>query len=77
MEANYPIEDRLEFLISVTSEFAKKYAISVRQAFNYIRRFNGVKFLQEFYGIEHTQSYNDIVDDVKNICIKNGGLIGK
>jgi len=77
METNYPIEDRLEFLISVTSEFSKKYTISVKQAFNYIKRFNGIKFLQEFYDIEHTQSYPDIVEDVKNICINNGGMIGK
>ena len=31
--------------------------------------------VDEFYGVEHTQSFEDVVDDLTLYCHKNGGAL--
>lgn len=45
--------NRLEYAIALIADFAKTYHIKQRQAFNYLRRFNGLNFLKEHYGVMH------------------------
>ena len=33
----------------------------------------GIEFLKEFYDIERTLSFDDVMDDLATICRKNGG----
>ena len=65
----------LKFIIASISEFAKKYDISQKQAYNYLVRFKGFSHLTEFYNILHTQSFEDNVEVLAEICQLNGGQI--
>ena len=34
-----------------------------------------ITYVDEFYGVEHTQSFEDVVDDLAQYCHKNGGAL--
>lgn len=65
----------IDYIMTAIIEFAKRHNLSIRQASNYLNRFNGIDFLTEFYDVEHTLSFNDCVDDLTIICKNNGGGI--
>jgi len=41
----------------------------------YLNKFKGLDFIDKFYGVEHTQSIEDSVDDMTAVCKKNGGYL--
>lgn len=65
----------LRFTIAVVTEFAKHFELSQKQAYNYLVRFKGMSHLTEFYNVLHTQSFEDNVDVLAEICNHNGGLL--
>lgn len=65
----------LRFTIAVVTEFAKNFGISQKQAYNYLVRFKGMTHLNEFFDILHTQSFEDNVEILAEICQHNGGLL--
>lgn len=73
----YPLKDQIEFIVASVSEFGNTYSLSLRQAFNYMDRFKGLRYLQEHYGVEHTFSFKDIVEHLTAVCRHNGGEIGQ
>jgi len=38
-------------------------------------RFKGIDFVDKFYNVEHTQSFDDVVQDLAIYCRKNGGAL--
>ena len=34
------------------------------------------QFLKEFYDVEHTLSFEEVLDDLTVICRRNGGAVG-
>ncbi|MBR4677464.1 MAG: DUF3791 domain-containing protein [Bacteroidales bacterium] len=72
---DYNIRDKVEWTLVFAWEFAKKYGLSLKQAFNYLRRFEGIKFVDRNYGYVHTQSFTSMVDDIAEYCHKNGGAL--
>lgn len=63
------------YIVAVINEFAKTYHISVREANNYLIRFNGIDFLTEHYEAEHLLSLDDAIQDLTQVCLNNGGGI--
>ena len=53
--------------------FGRRFAISTKEAYLYLRKYRGIAFLIEFYDIEHRQSIEDAVDDLIIYCRNNGG----
>ncbi len=51
-----PVKDKIEYVISLVSDFAKKYSLSTTQAFNYPHRFNAITLIEQHYNIAHTLS---------------------
>lgn len=70
-------EDRnkLGFTVALISEFAACYAIRPRQAYAYLKRFDGLKHLEENYGVLHTQSFQDSIDAMTQVCSQHGGKL--
>ena len=66
---------KIPYINACIRAFAKRFGLSVKNAFLYLYRFKGVNFLDEFYEAEHLQSIDDAVDDLIIICQKNGGHI--
>lgn len=65
--------NRLEYTVALIADFARAYGIKQRQAFNYLRRFKGLEFLKEHYGVMHTQAFEDSIEDLALVCRRNGG----
>jgi hypothetical protein len=70
---NVRIEDKIAFIIAVVSEFASAFSLNPQQAYRYLDRFKGIDFVDKFYNVEHTLSFNDVVQDLAIYCRKNGG----
>jgi hypothetical protein len=69
------LEDKMSYIIAVVSEFAAKYSLNPQQAYRYLDRFKGIDFVDEFYSIEHTLPFEDVVSDLSVYCHKNGGAL--
>lgn len=61
------------YVVAAISEFAKAHKMSIREASNYLTRFKGIDFLTEHYEVEHLLSFDDVVEDLTQICFNNGG----
>ena len=57
-------KNKLEFMVALIAEFAATYRIKQKQA-----------FLQKHYDFMHTQSFEDVVEDLALICRRNGGQL--
>lgn len=60
--------DIFEYIIALVNEFAEKFNLSDKDAFNYIHRNNGIEFIEKNYGIIHTLDFAEAVDSVKLFC---------
>ena len=69
------IEDKIAYIIAVVNEFAVRFSLNPQQAYRYLNRFKGIDFLDEFYNVEHTLSFDDVVDDLAILCRKKGGAL--
>ena len=69
------IEDKVAYLIAVISEFAAKHTLTTPQAYRYLERFKGLDFVNRFYDVEHTFSFEDVVDDLTAYCHQKGGAL--
>ena len=69
------VKNKLEYIIAVVSEFAARFSLNPQQAYRYLDRFKGIDFVDRFYNVEHTQSFEDVVEDLALFCRKNGGQL--
>ena len=67
--------DVIEYTVVLISEFAKRFGLSEADAFRYIDRYNGMKLIDQCYGIMHTLSFADSVDGMASYCRRNGGKL--
>ena len=64
----------LEYIVVCISEFASLHGMHMKDAYIYLSRYKGIEFLKEFYDVEHTLSFDDVMGDLGVICRKNGGV---
>ena len=65
----------INYIVICINEFAKQCKITSKEAYLYLRDFKGIEFLKENYEAEHTVGIDDAIDDLKQVCINNGGNI--
>ena len=65
----------IPFINTCISEFGKKFGLTLREAYSYLKEHGGMDFMVEFYDVEHLQSMEETVDDLAKICMNNGGKI--
>jgi len=63
------------FTVALISEFAARFGIHPRQAYSYLKRFNGLQHLANHYNVLHTQSFDDAVEALAQVCNNNGGKL--
>lgn len=68
-------QNKIKFIIALVAEFSKTYQLKQKQAFNYLRRFKGLDFLEKHYNIMHTQSFEDVIESLIIVCQRNGGQL--
>ncbi len=67
--------NRIKYIIALVAEFAAKFSIGEKQAFNYLKRFKEMAYLSEFYDVLHTLSFEETVSSLAAICNRNGGKL--
>lgn len=67
--------NEIRYTIALIAEFAKKFNLGQRQAYNYLKRFKGLIYLKNFYDVLHTLSFEEAVHDISVICNRNGGKL--
>lgn len=66
----------IDYIVVCINDFAAKFNLDCRDAFQYLQKFGGLNFIEEFYDVEHTLSIEDAIEDMTMICRQNGGNIG-
>ena len=67
--------NRLNYIIALITEFADAHHISSQQAYIYLQQFKGLDFIDKYYEVEHTGSFENAVEDLTIYCQRMGGTI--
>jgi len=65
----------LSYIVLCIKKFANAFDLSIIEAYRYLENYGGLQFIIKHYEIEHTLSINDAIEDMQDICRKNGGLL--
>lgn len=71
----YKVHDILEYIIAIVNDFAKRFNLTERDAYNYINAHQGIGFIEQNYGIIHTLDFNEAIDSVAAYCRRFGGKL--
>ena len=71
----YTNHDKLEWTLIFVAEFGRKFGLTIKQAFNYLSRYQGIAFVENHYDYVHTQSFASMVNDIAEYCHSNGGAL--
>lgn len=66
-------KNTIGYMVGLISEFAQHFGIHPRQAYAYLKRFKGMEHLNQHFNVLHTQSFDDTVDVMIQVCANNGG----
>ncbi len=66
---------KIPFIHACIRGMGRRFDLPVKNAYQYLKHFQGIEFLLQFYGTLHLQSIDDVVDDLVIICKKNGGAL--
>jgi hypothetical protein len=66
---------KTDYIVACVNEFARNKSISLKDSYLYLHTFKGIQFLNEHYEIEHTLSFDDVVEDLSTVCRKNEGIM--
>lgn len=67
------IIDKIDYIIALIAEFAQAHNLSTQQAYLYLKKYKGIDFIDQFYDVEHTFSFENSVDDLTAYCHRMGG----
>lgn len=66
---------QIPFTNACIRAFGRRFGISTKDAYLYLRNYQGIGFLVEFYEAVHLQSIEDTVDALTVYCKNNGGYL--
>jgi hypothetical protein len=66
---------KTDYIVACVNEFARTKALPLKESYLYLQEFKGIQFLDEHYEIEHTLSFDDVIDDLSTVCRNNEGAI--
>ncbi len=67
--------NKIRYINLCITEFGRKYGMLPQFAFNYLKEYKGLAFLDECYEAEHLLSLEDALSDLKIYCQRHGGTI--
>ena len=47
------MKEKVEYTVVCISEFARKFKLTLQQAYQYLKQYQGISYLDEFYDVEH------------------------
>lgn len=67
--------DKINYIIMLINKFAVAHGLGFQQAYIYLQDYKGMDFVDEFYDVEHTLPFDEVVEDLKIYCRRMGGNI--
>ena len=64
-----------DYFVICVNEFAAHFSMSPKDALLYLDRYKGLDFLEKFYDVEHTFSFEDTVLNLAQVCRNHGGSL--
>jgi len=69
------LNNRIEYMVTCIGDFAAQHAMTPSVAYAFLKKYKGLSFLADCYDVEHTQSVQTAVDDMYEVCVRNGGRV--
>lgn len=69
------VMDKIRYINLCIVEFGKRFNLSSRLAFNYLKAFSGLTFLDKHYEAEHLLPLEDTINDLVVYCQRHGGTL--
>lgn len=69
------LKNKVEYIVAIINDFAKAHSLTTMQAYRYLERFHGIDFIDKFYNVEHTLSFEDVIEDLTVYCTRKGGSL--
>lgn len=67
--------DKINYFVALITEFASSHHISTMQAYEYLKNYKGLDFVDKYYDVEHTFSFENTVEDLTSYCKRMGGSL--
>jgi len=64
----------IAFMVMCINEYAKRYDMTSKEGYLYLKKYKGIDFLIENYEAEHTVGIDDVIEDLTQVCANNGGV---
>ena len=66
-------KDVVDYIAFMVNDFASEYQLSMRESYDYLKRYGGIEFLDEFYDVEHCENPVITLQTLQRICSQEGG----
>ena len=64
---------KIPYFNMIIRKFAERYNLSLDKTFNYLYKYGGIKYLVDYYHIEHLLPVDDTLDELVLTCRDAGG----
>lgn len=68
--------NKIRYINMCIVEFGKRFGMTSKLAYIYLKDYSGLAFLDKCYEAEHQQPLNDTLLGLKAYCKRHGGTIG-
>ena len=69
------VKDKVEYIIALINEFAKRFRLTDVQAYRYVAHYKGIDMIDEHYNIMHTLDFDEMVNSLAIYCNRQGGAL--
>lgn len=66
---------KVDYLIALINEFGKRYSLSDKDAYLYLKRYGAMSIYEDCYEYLHTQSFETAAEELAGFCRRNGGTL--
>ncbi|MDR3328173.1 MAG: DUF3791 domain-containing protein [Prevotellaceae bacterium] len=67
--------DKVSFITFIVPMFAAKFRINAAEAFQYLKKYGGLDFLQTHWWALHTDNEYYALLEIYDVCRENGGYL--
>lgn len=66
---------RVEYLVALINQFGRKYELTDKEAYLYLKEYGAISIFDDCYEYLHTQSFEHAAESLAGYCLRNGGTI--
>lgn len=70
------LKDKINYIVALIAEFASYYNLTDAQALRYLQQYHALELCDKHYGVMHTLSFRDNIENLTVYCKRKGGQLG-